>query len=148
MNLNNNPLEPKLILGFDFGTKYIGVAVGQTTTNTARPIACLKNHQQQINWEAIDILIHSWKPQELIVGIPTDLNNKIQPITIKSLRFYQQLKKRFKLPTHKVNEQLSTWEAKKLLKLQHKEHLAKQELLDINAQAAAILVSQWLNENY
>ena len=104
MNNNNNPLDPKLILGFDFGTKYIGVAVGQTTTNTARPIDCLKNNHQQINWEAIGILIHTWKPKELIVGIPTDLNNKIQPITIKSLKFYQQLKKRYeKISKKKCN---------------------------------------------
>lgn len=145
--MNINLHEPQLILGFDFGTKYIGVAIGQTTTNTATPIGCLKTNNQQINWKEIDLIINSWNPKALIVGIPKDLNNNIQNITIKSLKFYRQLQKRFKLPTYKVNEQLSTWEAKNLLNLQHKQNLSSKELLNLNAQSAAVLVSQWLNEN-
>lgn len=139
--------EPKLILGFDFGTKYIGIAIGVTIINTAKPIGCIKVKNQQIDWEMIHQIINTWKPKELIVGIPKGLNNKSQNITIKSLRFYHQLKKKTKLPTHKVNEQLSTWEAKKLLNLQAQQHLSIEELLHINSQAAAVLVAQWLNEN-
>ena len=74
--LNTNNFSDKLILGFDFGTKYIGVAIGQTTTHTARPLTCLKVKNQHINWQDIDQLIKSWNPGQLIVGIPIDMQGK------------------------------------------------------------------------
>lgn len=136
----------QIILGFDFGTKYIGIAVGQTTTNTARPLECLKNDNRKINWQYIDQLINFWKPKQLIVGIPLDMDGKKQHTTAKCLYFLQQLQQRYGLPTHKVDERLSTWEAKKNLGLLKKTNPSTKELLEINATAAAILVQQWLNE--
>jgi putative holliday junction resolvase len=136
----------EIILGFDFGTKYIGVAIGQTITNTARPIACLKVINNHINWEKIDELIYHWKPQQLVIGIPIDLPKNKHIITEKCLSFGKKIEKRYHLPTHKVNEILSTWEAKKKLNLLKRSSFANEELLEINANAAAILVQQWMDD--
>lgn len=136
----------QIILGFDFGTKYIGIAIGQTTTNTARPLICLKVKNRKINWPDIDQLITSWKPTQLIVGIPVDMHGKQQHTTFECLDFFDSLQNRYNLPTHKVDERLSTWEAKKHLAVLQKSKLSNRELHQINATAAAILVEQWLNE--
>lgn len=140
--MHNN--KEQLILGFDFGTKYIGVAIGQTVTHNARPLTTIKLKNRHINWHTIDQLIKNWQPSQLIVGIPLDTEGNLQYITLQCLKFFHDLQKRYKLPTHKVDEHLSTWEAKQTLSLQ-KNSYSTNELLDINATAAAILMQQWFN---
>lgn len=146
---NNFSKQPsQIILGFDFGAKYIGIAIGQTMTNTARPLTCLKVKNQKINWQEIDQLINAWNPGQLIVGIPLDMQGKQQHTTFECLNFLNELEKRYNLPTNKVDERLSTWEAKKSLSISQKNKFSSQELHQINAMTAAILVEQWLNEKY
>ena len=139
-------MKEQLILGFDFGSKYIGVAIGQTATNNARPLTCIKVRNRQINWTSIDQLIKDWEPAQLVVGIPVDMDGKEQHTTLECLKFFGCLQQRYSLPTHKVDERLSTWEAKKRFSLStSKLNYTSKELLEINAMAAAILVQQWLN---
>jgi len=135
------------ILGFDFGAKYIGVALGQTITKTARPLTSIVIKNNQINWQEIEQLIITWQPGQLVVGVPVDLAGKKQHTTFACLKFLQQLKKRYNLPVHQADERLTTWEAKQKLSLQHKEYLSKQEIKKVNAMAAAILLEQWILEN-
>lgn len=137
-------MKAQLVLGFDFGTKYIGVAIGQTETLNARPLTSIKVFNQKINWQLIDKLIKDWQPAELIVGIPLDMDGKEQPITLKCLKFFNQLQQKYNLPTHKIDERLSTWEAKNTLRL-NKVSYSSKELLDINASAAAILIQHYFN---
>lgn len=137
-------MKEQLVLGFDFGTKYIGVAIGQTATLNVRPLTCIKIKDQQINWQMIDQLIQYWQPGQLIVGIPNEFNGKQQDITIKCLKFFGNLQQRYQIPTHKVDEHLSTWEAKKDLSLL-KNNYNHKELLKINAVTAALLIKQWFN---
>ncbi len=59
--------EPvKTVIGFDFGTHWIGVAVGQTLTRQASPLGALKNN----DWNGIEKLLREWQPELLIVGLP------------------------------------------------------------------------------
>lgn len=141
---NNKEQKEQLVLGFDFGTKYIGVAVGQTVTRNARPLTTIKFKNRHLNWQTIDQLIKNWQPSQLIVGIPLDTQGNSQYITLQCLKFFHDLQKRYDLPIHKVDEHLSTWEAKKALSLQ-KNSYSSNELIDINATAAAILIEQWFN---
>jgi putative holliday junction resolvase len=145
--LNRGNGKDQMILGFDFGTKYIGVAVGQTATNTSRALTCLKVNNNQIDWTKIDELVSYWQPKQLIVGIPINLKQPNQLIFNKCLAFFNKLQKRYNLPTHKVDEDLSTWEAKKNLSLLKGNSFSKEELLKINSHAASILVKQWLDES-
>ena len=135
---------PQLVIGFDFGTKYIGVAIAQTATNNARPLTCITVKNRRINWSLIDQIIKDWEPRQLIVGIPVDMDGKEQHTTIECLKFFNALQKRYNLPMHKVDERLSTWEAKQSSCLLKSNYNSK-ELLEINAAAAAILLQQWLN---
>jgi putative Holliday junction resolvase len=133
-----------VILGFDFGMKYIGVASGQTVTKTATAITAIRATDGIPNWDEIAQLITKWQPTVLIVGIPLNMDDSPQLLTHCATKFANRLKNKFKLPVHLVDERLSTWEAKQRLSTRDKDLSAKQ-LQQVNAESAAILVEQWLN---
>ncbi len=128
-----------MLLGFDFGMKYIGVATGQAITKTATPLTCLNATDGIPDWMEIAILIQTWQPDAIIVGIPLNMDGSSQELTHCATKFATRLRHKFNLPVHLVDERLSTWEAKKL---QGDKDLAK-----VNATAAALLLEQWLSGN-
>jgi putative Holliday junction resolvase len=134
-----------VILGFDFGMKYIGVATGQTITKTATPVTCIRAIDGIPDWQEIEQLIKTWQPTELIVGIPLNMDDSSQLLTHCATKFANRLKHKFKLPVHMVDERLSTWEAKHRLTTNIKNPTSKQ-LAQINATSAAILIEQWFTE--
>lgn len=133
----------ELVLGFDFGMKYIGVATGQTITKTATPLTSIRATNGIPDWDEIAALIQEWRPSVLIVGSPLNMDDSVQHITLCAHKFARRLKHKYNLPVHLVDERLSTWEAKQQLQLQTARPTATQ-LNQLNAQAAAILVEQWL----
>ena len=128
-----------IILGFDFGMKYIGVAVGQGISKTATPIASLRSKDGIPDWDQVAILVKEWKPTQLIVGIPLNMDDTKQNITYCAQKFANRLGDYYKLPVQTVDERLSTWEAKQ--RMQSSRDYKDYE--KINAMAAAILVEQW-----
>lgn len=102
----------KLILGFDFGMKRIGVAVGQTVTKTARPLAVIAAKKGAPRWEDIDKLIQQWKPDALVVGIPLNMDGTNQFITHAAREFAESLKTRYQLTVYGMDERLTTKEAR------------------------------------
>lgn len=135
-----------VVLGFDFGLKHIGVAVGQSITQSATPISQLKAQDGIPDWDSIQVLIEQWRPHALIVGLPLNMDGSEQLMTFATKRFINRLKERFGLPVHAVDERLSSWEAKMLIPL--KERNKKNKPLSIHAYAAALLVAQWLGSQH
>ncbi len=117
--LKIDPLLAKLTsttyLGFDFGTKKIGIAVGQTSTSSASPLQTVRSINQVPNWDVIGKLIREWQPIGLVVGISRQQDGTDNPVTPRMLKFCRQLKGRYQLPTYQQDETLSTFEAKQLL---------------------------------
>lgn len=135
------------ILGFDFGLKYIGVAFGQSITNTAKPIGSIKADGGEPNWDNIKKLIDEWQPDALVVGVPFNMDDTEQKLTRLARNFAEKLNKNFNLKVHEIDERLSTWEAKSKLKIPYKDNnVDKKKLNEVNAVAAAILVERWLQE--
>jgi putative Holliday junction resolvase len=144
-----DPLAAKLTattyLGFDFGNKKIGVAVGQTTTQTASPLQTIRSINQTPNWEIITQLIKEWQPIGLVVGISKQQNGEDNPVTPRMRKFCRQLEGRYQLPVYQVDETLSTFEAKQLLF--DDLHVSAGKLWDVQDQLAAQLILQsWLND--
>lgn len=135
-----------MVLGFDFGLKHIGVAVGQSITQSATPLTHLKAQDGIPNWTLIQALIEQWRPQVLIVGLPLNMDGSQQFLTLAAQRFINRLKERFGLAVYAVDERLSSWEAKKLMS--HKTAAKKNKSLKIHAYAAALLVDQWLASSF
>lgn len=96
------------VLGFDFGMKRIGVAVGQTITCSANPLMTLAAKQGKPDWRAITELIDTWRPDALVVGLPFNMDGSSQFITRVAAHFADQLKKRYPLRVYQMDERLTT----------------------------------------
>lgn len=126
------------LMGFDYGSKRIGVAVGQTLTATARPLAIVLVKNQQIDWARISVLIQEWQPNALIVGLPKHPDGSDSTTTIAASRFSRQLHGRYQLPVHTIDERLSSIAAAEQGKVKKGHHL--------DAVAAQIILETWFTE--
>ncbi|RUO52395.1 Holliday junction resolvase RuvX [Pseudidiomarina homiensis] len=103
------------LLGFDFGTHNIGVAVGQTVTGTASPLPALKAKDGQPDWVKVEKIIAEWQPKLLVVGLPLNMDGSEQPLTDLARKFANRLHGRFGLPIELQDERLTTVAAKEEL---------------------------------
>ena len=131
-------------LGFDFGYKRIGVAVGQSVTGSAKPLKTEPAKEGVPDWRSIANLVQSWKPQALIVGLPTCIDGSEQYTTAAAKQFATELMTRFHLPVHLVDERLTTVEARAHLFEQGGYRKIKKTPID--SIAACIILEQWLHE--
>jgi putative Holliday junction resolvase len=127
------------VIGFDYGSKRLGVAVGQTVTATARPLATVPVNHQQPDWTRISALIQEWQPQALVVGIPSHADGSENAMTVAARCFCQQLQEHYQLPVYTIDERLSSVAAANLTKKTKKS--AKEPL---DAVAAQIILESWL----
>ena len=132
-------------LGFDFGNKKIGLAVGQLTTKTASPLETIRSINQVPDWGKISQLIKDWQPEGLVVGVSRQADGSDNPITPRMLKFCRQLNGRYNLPVFQIDEALSTFEAKQMLYDDVQVNASK--LWAVQDQLAAQLILQsWLNQ--
>jgi len=132
------------VLGFDYGKKRIGIATGQTITNTATPCITIEQVDGNPDWPAIAELIEQWKPQSLIIGMPYHTDGSENKMTAAARQFAYELEKRFKLPVIEINEALSSNEAEEILKQNIK--INQQNKHEIDRMAAAVIVQRWLDQ--
>lgn len=125
------------LLCFDYGSKRIGVAVGQTLTRTASPLEIIPVHRNKPDWSLIERLINHWQPDALLVGHPLCMNGAAQDMTRLAERFSRQLEGRFHLPVLAVDERLSTYEAGR----------RTGQMRQVDAVAAQVILETWLGEN-
>ncbi len=81
------------ILAFDFGTKKIGVAVGQTITKSSSPLAVVFNKDNRINWDQILEIINEWQPQLMLIGKPLNMDGTDSDIMKLVEKFHKELYK-------------------------------------------------------
>ena len=102
--------SPLSFLAFDFGTKRVGVATGNTVTRSATPLRTIAA-VGDARFSAIGALIDEWQPAALVVGVPFHPDGAPHDNTDRARRFARQLQGRFGLPVHEVDERYSTTEA-------------------------------------
>jgi putative pre-16S rRNA nuclease len=125
------------LLCFDCGEKRIGAAVGQTITATATALETINTINNKPDWETISRLIKEWSPDRLVVGKPLQLDGSRQEMTDIAERFSRQLGGRYHIPVDMIEEQLSSYEARRELK----------STRDLDAVAARLILETWLSEN-
>jgi putative holliday junction resolvase len=103
------------LLGFDFGPRKIGVAVGQMVTRSATPLTTLRSRHEQPDWEKIEALIREWQPSSLVVGLPFNMDDTEVAWAPRVHRFARQLQGRYGLTVHLVDERLTSIEARRQL---------------------------------
>jgi|TARA_B100001094_G_scaffold118115_1_gene113902 putative Holliday junction resolvase len=127
------------IVAFDFGTKKIGVAVGQTATYTSSPLQVILNKDDKVNWNEISSLLNEWKPELIIVGKPLNMDGTDSEIMKQVERFYQKLKKIYDTNYEYIDERLTTFEARQILE--------DTNINNVDANAAKILIDNWFEMN-
>ena len=126
------------IVSFDFGTKKIGIAVGQTKTKTSSPLEIIFNKNNAVNWVKISSIINEWKPDLLLVGKPLNMDGTDSDIMEKVDIFFKKLGKVTKVPCEYVDERLTSFEAR--------QNLADLKTDLIDAHAAKILIDNWFKK--
>tara|TARA_R110002111_G_scaffold112856_5_gene172692 strand:+ start:211 stop:630 length:420 start_codon:yes stop_codon:yes gene_type:complete len=137
-------MQYRTFLGFDFGMKNIGVAVGQELTNTANPLTVIKAREGIPDWDQIKALLDEWRPQLLIVGLPLNMDGTEQEMTTAARRFGRRLNGRFQIPVDWQDERLSTFEALDQLGIRSKMQSNKRE--DVDRISAQLILQSWLNQ--
>lgn len=133
------------VIGFDFGTKKIGVASGQSLTGSGSPLAPLLCPHQQIPWDAIGALLKEWTPDRLIVGLPLNMDGSESELSRRARRFARQLSGRFTIPAVMVDERLSTREAREQLE-QHTGKTQRGPDARIDSLAAALIIESFFSD--
>lgn len=119
------------MLGFDFGTRRIGVAIGNGVTRAARPLTTIDAVENEARWTALGTVIDEWEPVALVVGIPRYPDGAPHAMTARCERFAHQLEARYRLPVARVDERYSSAVAERAD--------------DVDAAAAAIILQQWFD---
>ena len=99
-------------LAFDFGTKSIGCAVGQSITGTAQVLPAFKAQDGIPNWDAIEKCLKEWKPDVVVVGLPLNMDGTEQELTLRARKFANRLQGRFAVNVQLQDERLTTTEAR------------------------------------
>ena len=132
------------ILAFDFGARWIGVAVGDTETRLASPLGMFEAESRIRRIAEIETLVHEWRPERLLVGLPLAMDGGEHDMTRRARLFARQLESHFRLPVELADERLSSAAAETTLRetgrggRRHK-HAA-------HALAAKIILQAYLDE--
>jgi len=124
------------VMAFDYGTRRIGVAIGNTLTQTGQPIQIIAENGDDARFRLIEALIQEWQPDQLVVGLPSHPDGAPHEMTAKAKRFGNQLNGRFHLPVNWVDERYTS----AILE-------GNPEMRDnLDAQSAALILEQYFHE--
>ncbi|MGL9734064.1 MAG: Holliday junction resolvase RuvX [Symbiopectobacterium sp.] len=133
----------RTLLAFDFGTKSIGVAIGQEITGTARALTAFKAQDGEPNWNQVEKIINEWQPDLLVVGLPLNMDGTEQELTARARKFANHLHGRFGKLIELQDERLSTVEARAdLFKRGGFRALNKGQ---VDATSAVIILESWFS---
>ncbi|QPF72647.1 Holliday junction resolvase RuvX [Roseateles sp. DAIF2] len=121
-------------LAFDFGTKRVGVATGSRFSGSAEALKSIAL-EGEARFQAIARLIQEWQPEALVIGVPFHPDGAEHEITLRARKFGRQLKSRFRLPVHEVDERYTSVEAE------------SRGARDVDSASAALILEQFLREN-
>ena len=136
------------VIGFDYGERRIGVAVGLLEVGTANPLTAISAPTSQILWNEIDRIIKEWSPNTLIVGCVKHSTQNNNLLKSKINRFCKNLKSRYHLPVEIIDEAYSSVTAYEILKdMRSKGQRKKITKHDIDKASAAIILQSWFSSH-
>jgi len=138
---NNNPLTA---LAFDFGTRSIGAAVGQTLSESATELPTLKAKDGIPNWQQLEQLLCEWAPNVIVVGLPVNMDGSEMEMTRRARKFGNRIHGRFGVKVEFADERLTTHEAKAEARQQG--HKGNYHDNPIDSIAARLILEGWFRE--
>tara|TARA_B100000700_G_scaffold53958_1_gene57625 strand:- start:1661 stop:2110 length:450 start_codon:yes stop_codon:yes gene_type:complete len=112
---SSSKMGQRSVMGFDFGTKSIGAAIGQELTGTANGLRTIKARDGIPNWDDVRTLVDEWQPDLLVVGLPLNMDGSEQELTRRARKFANRLHNQTGLPVQTQDERLTTAAAKEQL---------------------------------
>ncbi|HEY7902116.1 MAG TPA: Holliday junction resolvase RuvX [Casimicrobiaceae bacterium] len=132
------------VLGFDFGTRRIGVAVGNTITRNAVPLTTIEIADDRARIGSIATLVGEWSPTQLVVGIPVHADGAEHAMTARAREFVRMLERRFGLPVAMVDERYTTEIAQQLLDTSSLPRARHRSVRD--QVAAQVILQSWFDD--
>jgi len=142
----NSPIGQRTVIGFDFGKKYIGVAVGQEMTGSASPLGSIKANDGIPNWDSLANYLKEWQPDFIIVGLPLNMDGSEQQLTLDAKKFGQRIAGRFGLKVEFQDERLTTADAKEQLFSRGGYKNLKKD--NIDAESARLIIESFFEQSY
>jgi len=133
------------VLGFDFGTTRIGVAIGQNLTMSTTELPPINAKDGTPQWQQLDATIAQWQPDILVVGIPLNMDGSISEMSRRARRFANKIQDKYQLPCFLTDERLSTRDAKQIHYNQGGSSNFRKESVD--GIAAQIILETWFNSD-
>lgn len=130
------------LLAFDFGMRHIGVAIGQSLTQTASPLAPVTARDGIPDWPALERLFAEWQPDALIVGLPLNMDGSESQLSALARKFGRRLAARFRLPVCMHDERLSSREAREALA--ERPAGSRGRPPSVHSAAAVVILESWL----
>jgi putative Holliday junction resolvase len=132
------------VLAFDFGEKFTGVAVGESSVGMAHPLALITAVNNAARMQEIAALVVEWKPASLVVGLPISMAGAEHELTRRCRRFARQLESRFRLPVRLVDERLSSAAAEEALRALGKG--GRKHKLHVHQVSAQIILQSYFDD--
>lgn len=133
------------VIGFDYGARRIGVAIGNAIAHSARALDVVANGDRGPDWQRLDSLLREWRPDALLVGLPLTLGDGEQHASRAARAFADELTKRYRLPVNLIDERHSSLEAAQRFAARRAGGVAKRkDAAALDAVAAEIIVERWL----
>jgi putative Holliday junction resolvase len=143
-NENRSIEQTATVLGFDYGARRIGVAVGNSLSG-ARALEVVANGTHGPDWSRVDALLKEWRPQALLVGLPLTMDGGEQGNSKAARAFAAELTRRYDVPAHLVDERLSSREAAQRFAARRASGQARRKHAAVlDAVAAEVIVENWL----
>jgi putative Holliday junction resolvase len=142
----SNPIGQRTVIGFDFGKKYIGVAVGQEMTGCASPLGSIKANDGIPNWDSLASYLKEWQPDFIVVGLPLNMDGSEQQLTLDAKKFGNRVAGRFGVKVEFQDERLTTADAKEqLFSRGGYKNLTKD---NIDAESARLIIESFFEQSY
>ncbi len=132
------------IIGFDFGEKRIGVAIGNNISKSAQALITIESASSNQKFEAIQKIMDEWKPVSIVVGVPFNVDGSEHKVTNLCKKFAKQLEQKYALPIHLIDERYTSIEAS--YEIQDKKIDLKKKKLLIDQIAAKIILQSYLDQ--
>jgi putative Holliday junction resolvase len=132
-------------IGIDYGTVNMGVAIGQSITQTASALETIKVKHPFI-WGKLDKIIEQWQPQAIIIGLPLTEDGQKQLISKQAHNFAIKMKNRYRLPIHEIDERYSSMQANDdFLQARKQGNAKRKHSKNLDAHAAKNILQRWLD---
>ena len=142
----NSPVGQRTVIGFDFGKKYIGVAVGQEITGSATPLGSVRANDGIPHWDNINNYLKEWQPDYIVVGLPLNMDGSEQQLTLDAKKFGRRLIGKFGIPVEYQDERLTTADAKEQLFARGGYKNLKKD--NIDAESAKLIIESYFESMY